>query len=185
MTDKSDYKPWLEYPHIWRTESAWLSFIRGGIRRYLWSKNPVKLEFIKERRIRIDNPSAKSKKAHPTVWGFQCEFCLQTFAGNNCETDHKEGEHSLKKASDIQRFVEGIVFIRKEDLQLLCKPCHKAKTHGERKGISFDLARIEKEVIAMEKEKTVLTYLEERDIVPAKNAKQRRQQCIEEMMKCT
>ena len=58
-----------------------------------------------------------------------------------------------------------------------------ALAYSDKNKVPLKLALITKKVIAMEKEKTVLTYLEERGIVPAKNAKQRRQQCIEEMMK--
>lgn len=167
---------WKLYPEYWKTESAFCSFIRGGIRRHLWSKNPVKLQFVKERRLRIVNTDARSKKAHPTVWGFKCEFCLKEFKGSACEVDHIKGGHSLRSVEDIQKFVEGIVFIRKEDLQLLCKPCHKAKSYSESQGISVAAAIIEKGVIAICKQKAsdIDKFLLDNNVVTAKNAKARR-----------
>lgn len=196
MTDKSDYMPWLDYSDIWKSEAEWLSYIRGGIRKGLWEKNPIKLRFMNESVVYIENDNPRSMKRFPKIKGYTCAICGWTHrAGepktkykkgvNYFECDHKEGGHSLRTISAAQSFIEGIVFVRTEDLQMLCKPCHYAKTYSEKEGVSFDMAVIIKKVIAMEKAKTVLTYLEERDIVPAKNAKQRRQQCIEEMMKCT
>ncbi len=168
-------QPWLEYPHFWKTEAAFLSFIRGGIRRHLWAKNPIKLEFIKESRKRITNPSVKGRKMHPTVWGGVCEHCLKEFPLNNMEVDHKTGEHSLRRVEDIQKFVEGIVFVRKEDLAFLCKPCHKAKTYSERSGMSLEDARIEKQCIAIQKGDDK-AWLRSQGLTPASNAKKRRDQ---------
>lgn len=172
-------KMWELYPEFWKTESAFCSFLRGGIRRHLWSKNPVKLQFMNENRRKVVNTNPKSNKHRPYVWGFVCESCNKEFTGTHCEIDHKKGGHSLKKVEDIQSFVESIVFIRKEDLSVLCKPCHKAKTYSERFGISQELAVITKKVITMEKDKTILVFLKKNGIIPAKNAKARRQQCID------
>jgi 5-methylcytosine-specific restriction endonuclease McrA len=177
MTD--NYQPWTEYPNIWKTEAMYLSWIRGGIRRYLWSKNPVKLEFVKSARKMITNPNVKLRKGRPEVWGGICEICGREHPLKNMEVDHKSGEHSLKKVSDIQKFVEGIVFIRKEDLAFLCKPCHKIKTNAERKGLSHEDSAIDKEAIALMK----LTPAEQKNWLkdrgvdkPGVNAKIRREQ---------
>ena len=175
------YKPWEEYPQFWKTEAAFLSYIRGGIRRHLWAKNPVKLEFIKESRRQIVNPNPKNRTRFPTVWGATCESCGKDFATKDMEVDHKTGEYSLRKVEDIQSFVEGIVFVRKEDLALLCKPCHKSKTYAERTGMSIKDAMIEKQAIAICKlpVKEVRAWLTDRNIIPDKTAPQRRKQIVE------
>jgi len=170
-------KPWELHPTIWKTESAFLSYIRGGIRRHLWAKSPIKLEFIKRARRRIKNPVAANLKRFPEVWGGQCEICKKDFALKDMEVDHKTGEHSLRTVADIQAFVEGIVFVTYEDLALLCKSCHKAKTHAERTGMSLDDAIIAKQAIAIQKGNDKL-WLAEKGIVPAGNAKQRKEQII-------
>jgi 5-methylcytosine-specific restriction endonuclease McrA len=178
-------KMWEAYPEFWKTESAFLSFIRGGIRRHLWSKNPVKLQFMKENRVKMVNTNPRSMKAHPTVWGFKCEQCLKTFAGGNCEVDHKTGEHSLKTVTDIQKFVEGVVFVRKEDLALLCKPCHKVKTHAERYGLSIREAMAQKQAIEKNKEsvKNVVAFLTEHGYNAASTKEKRREQLVDHFMK--
>jgi len=176
----AEYRPWEIYPEIWKTESAWLSWIRGGIRRYLWSKNPVKLEFMKDRRVMIPNPSTR-KGAKAQVWGAQCEECNKLVTQKEIEVDHKTGEHSLRKSSDIQAFVEGIVFVRKEDLAILCKSCHKIKTYSERQGMSKEDAAREKEAIAICKQPAavVKSWLLQRGIEPARTVAERRKQIVE------
>lgn len=170
-----DYKPWELYPQFWSTEAAFLSFIRGGIRRHLWAKNPIKLEFLKEARKMITNPNVRLRKGRPKVWGGVCEMCNKEHILKNMEVDHKTGEHSLRSTEDIQKFVEGIVFVRKEDLALLCKPCHKAKTYSERSGMSLEDARIEKQCIAIQKGDDK-AWLRSQGLTPASNAKKRRDQ---------
>lgn len=181
----SVYEPWVEYPHIWRTESAYLSFVRGGIRRYLWSKNPIKLEFEKERTIPIPNTNPKSKKRFPTVNGARCEICEGLFNKKEMEVDHRTGEHSLRSISDIQSFVEGIVLVRKEDLAYLCKPCHKIKTHSERQGLTFKEAQADKMAIEMDKQpvKKVVDFLTKNGIIPASTKPERRKQLYAHFIK--
>ncbi len=174
-------KPWEIYPNIWKTEAAFLSYIRGGIRRHLWAKSPVKLEFIKKARSRIVNPVVSNRKRFPEVWGGVCEICKKEFALKDMEVDHKTGEHSLKKVEDIQAFVQGIVFVTEEDLALLCKPCHKIKTHAERKGMSQSDAAIEKMAIATCKlpVNELKTWIRNNGRTPGSNAKERRAQVID------
>ena len=61
-------KLWELYPEIWKTESEFMSWIRGGIRR-IWSKHPVKLEFIKQNRVKIPNPKPNARAHNPKVGG--------------------------------------------------------------------------------------------------------------------
>lgn len=175
MAMSEPIRPWQLYPQFWKTEAAFLSFIRGGIRRHLWAKNPVKLEFIKEARKMITNPNVKLRKGRPKVWGGVCEMCNKEHILKNMEVDHKTGEFTLRQVTDIQKFVEGIVFVRKEDLAFLCKPCHKGKTYSERFSVSLEDAIIEKRAIAIMKgdEKAWLTS---QGLTPASNAKLRRVQ---------
>lgn len=177
----SDYKPWEEYPHIWKTEAAFLSFLRGGIRRYLWSKNPVKLEFEKESTIKIRNTNPKSLKKFPYVNGFQCAHCSGMFKSNEVQCDHKTGEHALRSLDDLQSFVEGIVLVKKEDLQMLCKPCHNIKTYAEREGMSLEDAKAHKQAIEMNKKsvKIVVDFLSKSGIMPAKTKDKRREQLVQ------
>lgn len=185
LMSKADYKPWEEYSHIWKTESAYLSFIRGGIRRHLWSKNPIKLEFEKDVAVQIPNDNPRSMKRFPTVAGGQCEICKGLFKKTDMEVDHRTGEYSLRTISDIQTFVEGIVLVRKEDLAHLCKPCHGVKTHAERYGMTFDDAKADKLAIEWDKKKVkqVVDFLTKSGIIPASTKGARRKQLFEHFKK--
>ena len=158
-----DKRLWEIYPHIWATESAYMSWLRGGIRRYLWSKNPVKLEFIKQNRVKIPNPNPKGKVKE--VWGGVCALTGNIFPIGDMEVDHKEGNHSLKTLDDLVPFVKGIVMITLDDLQLVSKEAHKIKSYAEKQGISFEEAKIEKEVIEIIKQKKDKSYCVEHNLV--------------------
>lgn len=174
-------QPWIEYPHIWKTEAAFLSFVRGGIRRALWNKSPIKLEFVKANRKRIKNPVKANEKRFPEVWGGTCYQCQKDFALKDIEVDHLTGEYSLRKLDDLQSFVEGIVCVSAKQLGLICKPCHKTKTYAERNGISQLDAEVEKEAIAICKNPVayVRKWISEHGIAPASTAKGRRAQIVD------
>lgn len=173
-------KPWEEHPHIWKTEAAFLSYVRGGIRRSLWNKSPIKLQFLKDNRKRIENPVKANRKRFPTVFGGNCYVCKNDFALKDMEVDHLTGEHSLRKLEDLQKFVEGIVCVSNKDLGLICKSCHKAKTYAERSGMSLEDALTEKEAIAICKlpVAAVRDWITSRGETPEKTAKARREQIV-------
>lgn len=138
-------KMWVEYPEIWKSESAFMSWIRGGIRRSLWNRHPVKLEFIKNKRQRIPNPNPRGKVKE--VWGGTCALTGEVCVIANLEVDHKTGGHSLRTIEDIRAFIEGIVFITEKDLQFVSKSAHKIKSYAEKEGLTFEEARIVKQAI--------------------------------------
>lgn len=145
--------PWETHSHIWKTKSAFMSWLRSGIRKSLWSRSPIKLEFIKKNRKMIENPK-KGNRNKPNIWGAECCICGKDHVLKNIEVDHKVGNHSLKEITDIESFIMGIVLVGEDDLQLICKECHKIKTHAEKYGLSFDEAVKEKKLIAYGKLKT-------------------------------
>lgn len=140
-------EPWGN--KVWPTKAKFMSWLRGGIRKSLWNRSPIKIEFINKHRKRIPNPNPKGKVA--TVWGGECGICKNDFVIADLQVDHIKGGHSLRELSDIQSFIEGIVLVSEDDLMLVCKQCHSAKTLSEKKGISQADAVIEKEVIAFSK----------------------------------
>ncbi len=151
-------KLWEVYPEIWKTESSFMSWLRGGIRR-IWAKHPVKLAFIKQNRVKIPNPNPNGRVK--TVWGGKCALTGEYFVLNELECDHKVGNSSLKSVEDIQSFVEGVLLVTADDLQLVSKEAHKIKSYAEKQGISFEEAKVEKEVIELIKQKKDKAYLQE------------------------
>ena len=172
-----DNKPWVELSHVWKTESAFWNWLRGGIRK-IWSKAPVKLEYIKLNRKRIKNPNAKSATKFPEVWGMKCEICKKDFLQPDIEIDHKTPAGSLNKLEDIKEFVTRLLIISLKDLRALCKPCHKIVSHAQNMGISFEEAQVEKEVIRLlkkENSKEMLALFKKHGYSGLTNAKQRRE----------
>ena len=174
-------KMWELYPEHWKSESAYMSWIRGGLRRYLWSKNPVKLDFIKENRIKIPNPNPRGKVKE--VWGGVCALTGETFVIGGMEVDHKQGNHSLKTMDDLVPFFEGIVMVKKEDLQLVSKEAHKIKSYSEKEGVSFEQALAEKKAIKLIKDKVDKQFLIDHNVTPESTQARRRQQIVEVLMK--
>lgn len=159
----------------WKTESAWWGYLRGCLRK-AWSRNPIKLNLLKKKRRQIDNPNPKGKK--PTVWGFDCEMCEKTYIMSEGEVDHIVGAGSLKSVNDIQGFVERLLFVTEKDLRLVCKPCHRAITYGEKSGMSIEDAKIEKEAIRLCAEGLDKQWLIDNNVPPASSKAKRREQII-------
>lgn len=171
----------VENSDVWKTESAFMSYIRGGIRRGLWNKHPLKLKLINSKRIQIPNPNPKGKK--PTVWGGCCEICNNLFPSSEMQVDHKrEKGSSLKEISDIQQFVEDMVVITQNDLRWVCKGCHDVISHSQKKGITFEQAKVEKQALEIIKQKQDKQWLLDRGITPDSTQAKRREQIVETLL---
>ena len=171
-------EPWVEHSNIWKTESAFMSWVRGGIRGGLWKRHPVKLEFIKRNKEMLVNTNPRSMKRFPFVAGGRCALCNEMHSMSEIEVDHKTGNSSLRSMNDVRSFIESMILVSFDDLQLVCKPCHKIKSYAEKQGISFEEARVEKRVIDVCKGSvsSVQAFLQERGITPATCAKKRKEQ---------
>jgi hypothetical protein len=147
--------PW-ELPYTpWNTRAKFYTYLRGGLRKSLWSHNPTKTEFIKSKRVRVPLGKRNKEGIRAVVWGCKCEQCGEEKKQSDCQVDHRQGEMKLNCVEDIQRFVLDLVFISFEDLALLCKECHAVKTYSERHNLSFEEAEREKLVIAIMKDKQI------------------------------
>lgn len=165
-----------ENKDVWKNKSAFMNYLRGGLRKSLWSRHPVKIKLVKDKRKRIPNPNPKGRVAE--VWGAECEVCNNLFAQNLIQVDHiREDFNRLNEIEDIQEFVEGLSIVTSDELRLVCKPCHGIISHSQRKGISFEAAKTEKQIIDLCKndEKVVDKLLElgimSKDIPKTKVAK--------------
>jgi len=144
-----------ENSDVWKTKAAFMSYIRGGVRRSLWNRHPTKTKLIKEKRFQIPNPNPNGKK--PTVWGGECEICKGLFVESKLQVDHiRDSGSTLKDISDIQKFIEDIVIITKDDLRWVCVDCHAIVSHAQKNGVSFEVAKIQKEIIRLKKENKLL-----------------------------
>lgn len=169
-------KPWEAYPRIWKTKSSWLGWIRGGIRKSLWNRSPIKLDFIKENREKIPNPNPNGRLDE--VWGGRCGMCRELFVVSRLQVDHKQGNIPLKDIDDIQGFVEGIVMVSSDDLQFLCKECHDIKSYSEKHGMTLLEAAANKQAIELIREKKDKEFILNYGITPMSNIAGRRGQII-------
>lgn len=163
-----------ENQDVWRTRSSFFSFIKGIIRKG-WSRHAVKINLLNKHRQQIPNPNPKGKKK--TVWGCECSICHNLHVMSNIEVDHLiEESASLTKISDIQSCVEKLLLVVEDDLRILCKQCHGIVSLATSHGLTFEEAKIEKQVIEFGKKKAdaqrfTLTQLNKDVIMPSTAAK--------------
>ena len=108
------------------TEARYFAFIRGALRRAA-QKYPVKYQ-VKDA-ARRPKPKGKAGRHH---FEYKCNKCKKWFQGKEVEVDHITPAGSLKTFEDLPGFVERL-FCEPEQLQVLCKPCHRMKTNEEKK----------------------------------------------------
>lgn len=142
-----------ENPDIWKSESSYFSYLRGCI-RLAWMRNPVKLKFLAKAKKQIPNPNfGKPRNTKETVFGATCEICSGDYPMKEVEVDHiSGGNYSLRSVADIQGFFESVCIVSESDLRIVCKKCHGCLTYAAKMGISFDEARVIKEIIDLQKE---------------------------------
>lgn len=165
----SNKNPWEEFPHIWASKAKFITFVRGLIRKG-WSTYPVKTEFNKAKRVRKVNP-----KTGKMCYGHHCALCGEFFSQSDIEQDHLSGHNKFTDLSDAESYMKALFYINFEDLQPVCKPCHKIKNYAERMGITFEESRIEKQLIAICKDIKKCNKLLASHNLPCNNAKVRKE----------
>ena len=140
-------KPWLYKGSIWKTEASYWSWLRGQLRK-IWKNYPISTNF-KNSQCRKATPEDKVKyRLHPSTKLIgQCYQCKQWFAKSKLEIDHREPAGSCKDYDSAHSFLDAQVMYPPEKMGLICKPCHKIKTHADNQGMTFEEARKDKERI--------------------------------------
>ena len=140
-----------------------------------WMTAANKLVFLEDRVIPDMNPDTRTK------WLVQCNHCKKMFKLSDVQIDHRQGEFACTKREDFYPYILSRLDVNFDDLQVLCIEDHQIKTLAERQGLTFEEAKLEKQVIAVCKGSTsaVKAFLIERGITPAGNAEQRKKQVRE------
>lgn len=95
------------------------SSLRGAMRRW-----PPKYEALKDACVgQKENKKTKRMAKH-----YECASCHKEFTQPNVEVDHIVPIGSCKTWDE---FINRL-FCEKDNLQVLCKPCHKIKTKEEK-----------------------------------------------------
>lgn len=152
-------------------EKKAISVVRGAIRQ-AWMKSPTKLAYLYSKTYPDMNPATRTK------WLVDCECCGGSFKTTDVEVDHIQGCNAFSTVEQFEDYFRTILLAGFDDLQILCKECHAIKTLQDKLGLTFDQAAIEKQVIAICKEKAdkVFRWIASHDTTPAKNAKERKNQ---------
>lgn len=172
-----------ENPEIWKTESAYFSYLRGCI-RLAWVKNPVKLKLLNKRKKQIPNPNyGKPRNTKKTVMGATCEICLKDYPTKFIQVDHiTGGNYSLRSVDDIQGFFESICIVTESELRLVCLDCHGCLTYASKEGVSFEEAKVIKHVISLDKENKVVDKLNELGVNSQPTTKAKRKALLLEIL---
>lgn len=126
-----------------RTEAQFLNWVRSALRR-VWTKHPVKLTMLQNKRFR------KVSSTGRMVFHCTCEKCKKDFKMDDIEVNHKKTVGTLTK-ENLGEFVTNLLFVKEDDLELVCKPCHSIITYSERSGMSIEESEVEKKVILFTK----------------------------------
>lgn len=159
-----------QFPHIWKSEAAWWNYIRGCLRK-AWVRHPVKIEFIRKKRERVLNP-----KTGNMVWGGTCNICKVDMLAKDLQVDHLKPAGKLSSLSDISQFVENLLFVGLDDLQYVCKECHRSITYSQAHDITLEEAIRMRKIINIMKEKKDKEVLEDMGVEPASTQAGRRAQ---------
>lgn len=104
------------------TEARYFSFIRSALRS-AFTRWPVKFDVMNKNRRTVEG------KRHR--YEYQCAECGEWFQAKEVQVDHIEPCGSLKTFEDLPKFTSTL-FCEEDNLQVICKPCHKIKTAEER-----------------------------------------------------
>lgn len=116
--------PPFEHWEAWTT-ARFFGFIRSALRA-AFNKYPPKYEVI--RQAKRDKKDGGRQK-----FEYECSSCGKMFPQKEIQVDHVIPAGSLKSFDDLPEFCRKL-FCGVDDMQILCKPCHKVKTQEERKG---------------------------------------------------
>lgn len=155
-------------------EAELIRIVRNAIDR-AWMTAANKLVFLEDRVV----PDMDSKTR--TKWLIKCNHCGNMFKLTDVQIDHRVGEFPCTSREEFFGYIMSRLDVGFDDLQVLCIEDHQIKTLAERNGITFEEARIEKQVIAVCKGSvsSVKAFLTKRGITPAGNAEQRKKQVRE------
>jgi hypothetical protein len=129
------------------TESQYLAWVRSALRSK-WLRWPCRGEAIQAARRPYKGPNKLQK------YEVMCAICKEWFKQKEIEVDHfPHDAGSILSTDDIGPFV-GRLFCEVTNLRVLCKPCHKCYTLSQSKGISFEEAKLEKQVTEILKNKS-------------------------------
>ena len=120
MEENGGYLDWTEA----RKHSFIVSVLRSGTRRW-----PPKYETLNAAKT----TRKINKKTGRLAQHYRCALCEEEFPATGVQVDHKVPVvDPVKGFKNWDTFIKRL-FCEATNLQVVCKPCHKAKTKAENK----------------------------------------------------
>lgn len=122
------------------TEAQFLSWVRSALRAksLRWPPRAKALELARRKYI---GPNKLQK------WEYQCKICEKWFKLKDVAVDHfPKSAGSILSIEDIGKFTDRL-YCETDNLRILCHEDHAVWTCAEKNNITFDQARIAKQVI--------------------------------------
>lgn len=166
-------EPWNIPNSPWKDEKAYLSWLRGSIRR-IWSRHPVKIAYKQSRRYKA--PVGRNDKE---VWVSDCEICGKQC--RDCEVDHLMGGFGFNSWDSFTEWARMVLWVTFDDIRELCPECHSLVTYCQKNGCTFEEAGYHKQAIAICKQKLDKQWLLDHNITPASTAAKRREQIVDQL----
>ena len=166
---------------IWKTKSEYFVWLRGRLRS-IWSDYPLRKEWKALMLIPISDEQRKSGKFHRQTKNVgQCAICGEWFPGSRLECDHIEESNGCFDYETAEQFLWHCARKLPSDFQLVCVPCHKLKSYCSKVNVDLETGKLLKQVIAMEKDKSLKQWLEDRGVKC--KASERREKALEILKK--
>ena len=110
------------------TEARFRAFVISALRSYM-KRFPPKWKALKAASLgRLINKRSGRLAEH-----YRCAECLEPFVARDVQVDHiNPVVDPAKGFEDWPTYMERL-YCEADNLQVLCKPCHKEKTNAERK----------------------------------------------------
>ncbi|BDU13228.1 hypothetical protein [Escherichia phage phiWec190] len=169
----------------WKTQSEFYTYLRGCLRQ-AWMRHPNKIKVLQAKRYKVDrldkdgNVMLDKKTGKPKqVWNCKCELCGHTGGMKDFQVDHIHAAKALQCFQDIPDFVLRLIYVKEEDLRMVCKLCNSILAYADKQGISFEAAAVEKEAIAICQAKKDKKWLESKGVTPESTAAKRRKQIVQ------
>lgn len=124
------------------TETQMTNWLRSALRR-VWSKHPIKLGLLQKKRY-------KSVVGNRAIFVIKCERCEKPTKQADIEVNHKvqAGSFTLETFGE---WVQRLLIVKEEELELLCKDCHGVQTYSERYNVDLKEAEIQKARVVFSK----------------------------------
>jgi hypothetical protein len=184
-TGRKGAKPWEEEGNPWGSESKFITWVRGVLRKG-WSKYPLKILYKQSKRRKIPNPKEKFSSNHAMIWGIDCELCGIPHVQADIEVDHIGDSSTFRSMDDVEKYARHLFMLTYSDMRCLCKSCHAVVSHMQKHPeMSFEDAKIDKEVIRLmkkENKEELLALLEQHGYNGLSNAAKRKK-ALEEILR--